>query len=222
MQQMQQHNSRISERNIFNLNIIACDSNDANNNKNVNDNRNSNSNNLISLVRSNLSGTYYNFKSKSKYDFIIYLTSTPKSSSIEYFSQFMKDHSVTDIFCFCTPEYDPTLFSKYNLNFHNLEFPDGSTPTPDLLDRFNQIIDQMMKNNPTKKITINVHCYTGMGRAPTFIAYLMISRCGIEPHISIDNIRKKRRGCFNAKQLDWITNTNIKKRTTNSNSCVLL
>jgi hypothetical protein len=200
---MQRQDSQISDHNLLNLNNVNV------------------MNDSVSL-RSNPSGTCYSFKSKSKQNFIIYLSCTPKSSSIEYFSQFMKDHGVTDVFCFCTPEYDPLLFSKYNLNFHNLEFPDGSTPTQDLLDRFDQIIDQRIKQTQTNKIIINVHCHTGMGRAPTFIAYLMISRCGIDPYNSIDIIRKQRRGCFNTKQLDWITNTKIKKRSIVTNSCILL
>lgn len=167
-------------------------------------------------IVNDLLGTCYSFKTKSKCIFIIYLSCMPKSSSIDQFSQFMKERGVTDIFCFCAPEYDPLIFSKYNLKFHNLEFPDGSTPTTNLLNRFDQIINQIQAR--TKQIIINVHCRTGMGRAPTLIAYLMISRGGKNPYDSIDIIRKQRRGCFNGKQLDWITN---KKRSV-IDSCVLI
>jgi protein tyrosine phosphatase type IVA len=173
-----------------------------------------------SFLSFNLSGTCYRFT--SKYNFIIYLSSMPTSSSIEQFSQFMKEHGADDIFCFCVPEYDPSIFSKFKLNFHNLELPDGSTPTINLLKRFDQIIDQRIKQTSTKQIIINVHCRTGMGRAPTFIAYLMITRGGIDPFNSIDIIRKQRRGCFNSKQLNWITNEIKKKKYRDIGSCVLI
>src|SRR5437016_1764851 len=95
--------------------------------------------------------TFY-LKTKKNREIIIYLTSTPKSSLIEEYSRFMKDNGVTDIFCFCNTEYDPTIIEKYGINVHNLEFADGSSPPNDILDKFNKVIDTMINK---KKPTIN-------------------------------------------------------------------
>lgn len=182
--------------------------------------------------------TTFQFTSKTKQQIVVHLTGSPKSASIGEFSRFMKDKAVTDVFCFCEPEYDRSVFQDDGFNYHNLEFPDGSTPEQDLLDTFDQIFDQIVEHsigkttsniqqkNKSEKgvqhdIVINMHCQSGMGRAPTMLAYLMITRCGFENIDTIDHIRKHRKGTFNKKQIDWIINTKLKISSKKA-SCILM
>src|SRR5439155_22493621 len=65
----------------------------------------------------------------------------PESSSIEEYSRFMKDNGVTDVFCFCDPEYYINFFANNDIKYHNLEFPERSTPSPQRLEKFDTMID---------------------------------------------------------------------------------
>ena len=137
---------------------------------------------------------------------IVNISSAPSVSSIDSFARSMKDKGVTDIFCFCKLAYDSKVMEKYQIDFHYLEFEDGKYPDDQMIQRFNTLIDQISqraeKNNSIPNI--NMHCHAGMGRAPTFLAYLMISRYGWGNVDTIDWIRKWRRGSFNKTQLNWI------------------
>lgn len=176
--------------------------------------------------------TTFHLTNKTKQKFIVHLTCSPKSASIGEFSRFMKDKAVTDVICFCKPEYDQTIFQVNGINYHNLDFPDGSVPGSNILHAFDQIIDQAIKQNDpltqTKKstydisvekdniIVINMHCQSGLGRAPTMLAYLLITRLDYENLDSVCYVRKYRSGAFNKKQLDWILNTKLKMRPKSS------
>jgi hypothetical protein len=75
----------------------------------------------------------------------IHLSDSPKSSTIDEFSRFMKDKGVTDVFCFCKPDYDPIFITNYGLNYHDLNFADGSTPSCVLLAQFDAKLDHLMQ-----------------------------------------------------------------------------
>lgn len=59
------------------------------------------------------------------------------------------------------------------------------------------------ENNPTKPITIAVHCVAGLGRAPVLVAIALIEM-GMKPLDSIEHIRAKRRGAFNKPQIAYL------------------
>jgi protein-tyrosine phosphatase len=177
---------------------------------------------------------------KTNQEIIVHLSGSPKSSSIEEYTRFMKDNAISDIFCFCEPEYDPVCFSNIEINYHRLNFPDGTAPSSDILKEFDKKLDAIIEKNKLERgthevkkinqtsetdnyindeikppywpVIINMHCHTGLGRSPTMLAYLMISRCGYEKIESVDTIRKYRRGAINAVQLNWITTAKIKNK----------
>jgi protein-tyrosine phosphatase len=151
---------------------------------------------------------------KNGKDMQIYLSKKPKSSSIEEFSRFMKDKGVTDIFCFCELDYDTSIYDNYNLRFHHLEIEDGKIPNKELLEKFNKIIKSIIENS--ESLNINLHCQSGMGRAPTILAYLVINYCNVDNITCIEYIRRKRKGSFNQTQLEWILTIKNKK------SCCLI
>lgn len=139
----------------------------------------------------------------------VLLTCSPDESSIEEYSRFMKSNGVTDVFCFCNLGYDPTVLGTHEIKFHHLQFEDGSHPPLEILGEFDDKINQILENSEIP--TISIHCQAGMGRAPTMLAYVMISRYGWDSADSVHAIRKKRTGSINKKQLDWILYTKIKR-----------
>jgi len=144
----------------------------------------------------------FDLEIKSKQKITVYLSGSPESHCGEEFSRYMKDKNITDIFCFCEPTYNIQIFKQHNINFHNIMFPDGTPPTKDTLKTFNILLNKIFNKN--KNVIINMHCASGLGRAPTMLAYLMIKYCDVNNIESILEIRKKIKGSLNNKQLVWI------------------
>ncbi len=157
--------------------------------------------------------TSFHLTSKINKSMKVYLSGSPNMSSIEEYSRYMKDSDVTDIFCFCKLAFDPTILQKKGINFHLLEYEDGQYPDENILRKFNIIINDIIKKKPLP--VINMYCQAGMGRAPTILAYLMISRYSWNNYECLEYIRKCRKGCFNKTQLNWIIDTKIKSYSSN-------
>lgn len=160
----------------------------------------------------------------------IFITDTPKDSSIEKFTQFMNDRCITDVFCFSHLEYTvPSNISNTSnkINFHQLEIPDGTYPDNLMLDKFNKMIDEIIETNNNNNINILFHCKAGLGRAPVMLAYMMISRLGMNPLDCVELIRKKRKGAINTNQLRWLDTTKFKKilnksNKSNNSNCIIV
>lgn len=163
--------------------------------------------------------TTFNLCSPNVKPIIVNLTSTPLITSIAEFSQLMKRRGVTDIFCFCDLKYDPTVLKDYGITFHHIYFPDGSHPTGQILKKFNLVIESILEINKFPKI--GIHCTAGIGRAPTMLAYLMITRYRWNCVDCISKIRQKRKHAINQKQLNWILQSNIKP-IKEMKTCVIL
>lgn len=145
-------------------------------------------------------------KTKNNDHIIVHISGAPTISSIDNFSRLMKDNGVTDVFCFCKLSYDPKTLEKNQINFHHLEFEDGRAPDCMTTKKFDTLIDKIIENAKCNNqlANINMHCHAGMGRAPTILAYLMITKFHWDNIESIDHIRKFRRGSFNRVQLNWV------------------
>lgn len=151
----------------------------------------------------------FSLSAKKRQDLKVHLTGSPDESSIEDYSRFMKKKGVTDVFCFCSLSYNPAVLENRGINFHHLQFEDGSRPPDETLAEFDTIIDSVILTDPNPCIAI--HCHAGMGRAPTVLAYLMISRYRWDSADSVQHIRRKRKAAINTKQLDWILYAKIRK-----------
>ena len=152
--------------------------------------------------------TTFHLTSKINKSMKVYLSGSPLTSSIEEYTRFMKARGVTDILCFCKLAFDTSIIVKDGINIHQLEFEDGKYPDPNIIDKFNIIINDIIQKSPLP--IINMYCQAGMGRAPTMLAYLMISRFGWNNYQCLEYIRKCRKGCFNKTQLNWIIDSKIK------------
>lgn len=159
--------------------------------------------------------TTFHIESKKSDKIIVHISGTPTYSTIEDFSQSMKNNEVTDVFCFCKLAYDPKVLERHHINFHHLEFEDGMYPDKTTIKIFNSKIDKIVRHakNNNKIPNINMHCQAGMGRAPTLLAYLMITKYNWNNSNSVDYVRKLRRGSFNKTQLDWILDLELPSKT---------
>lgn len=169
--------------------------------------------------------TTFDLVTKDNQKFIIHISGSPKSEYIKEFSEFLKSKEITDTFCFCDFSYDSTVIERNNIRFHDLFFPDGRNPPHEIISKFDKIIDEIiLQNSPTKHlpIIINMHCLAGMGRAPTMLAYFMISRCGFERPNAIEIIRQRRRGSINRIQLYWILGAKIHKFYDRKTKCIIV
>jgi protein-tyrosine phosphatase len=155
----------------------------------------------------------------------VYISQTPTESSIEPYIEFMIDDNITDIFNFChnadsTP-YSYNSFIDRGIDVHHLAIDDGGYPSIEIIKQFNKAIDKIIAINNKKDLNqpvynrILFHCQAGMGRAPTMLAYLMISRFRYHKYNDradiVYLIRSKRRGAFNRNQLDWVLHDEIKE-----------
>lgn len=152
----------------------------------------------------------------------VYICSSPDKSSIQPYIDFMKEHAITDIFNFSNNE-ENSPYSADDLDeimVHFIPISDGSYPTLEVLHRFDEIIDEIIKNGNAQ---IMLHCLAGLGRAPVMLAYLMISRFGYRSRDNrlcvIEEIREGRRSALNKQQIEWITSSKIQKH--GSNSCIV-
>lgn len=155
---------------------------------------------------------------KNGYELAIYISGTPQLAGIDDFSQYMKEKEVTDIFCFCDRYYDLDVFKKNEINFHDLPFADGTVPNQTILLNFNDKLKTIMTNSNSKKCSINLHCRSGLGRAPIMLAHIMIIWCKMDRCDCVEQIRKIRPKAFNKKQLEWVLN----HKTNKNNSCVII
>ncbi|OEU09931.1 phosphatases II [Fragilariopsis cylindrus CCMP1102] len=98
-----------------------------------------------------------------------------------------------------------------------MEYPDGHSPPPDVIDQWLHVVDQVFY--PTEKKDneqagtadeektrpcIAVHCVAGLGRAPVMVAIALIEFENMDPVEAVTLIRRHRRGAINEKQLLYL------------------
>ena len=152
---------------------------------------------------------------------IVNVSESPQISTVKSFSYQMKKKGVTDIFCFCNLTYDPYSFRLDKISFHHLPFDDGTAPPPNILAQFDSILNTIMVNKKsTDETSINLHCMSGLGRAPAIMAYVLLKYEKIDRNDAIEKIRKIRKGALNHTQLEWVETCKIIKDDTNCR-CVI-
>ena len=135
------------------------------------------------------------------YHFLI--TESPTDANLSSYISLIKETHTTIVVCFCDAIYDThkleNELEKSEIKFFNLAFQDGQSPPNDIVRNWIDILE--MQKNISHCIT--VHCSAGFGRAPIMVAIALIEK-GCDPYDAIALIRKKRHGCFNFNQLNYI------------------
>ena len=111
------------------------------------------------------------------------------------------EHKVTHLVCATDPTYKTDDLGAVGVHFTELSFPDGSAPTPEIIDQWLLLLSTAFGANP--EICVGVHCVTGLGRAPVLVAVALIE-LGMKYEDAVELIRKKRRGAINSRQLEFL------------------
>lgn len=138
-----------------------------------------------------------------KYDGLnLFITETPNDSTLDSFISKLKKQNIKHVVRLCGPTYNHNLISQSDINFYDWEFSDGTVPSKDIIDKWNELVKL---NEP-----ILVHCIAGLGRAPLLVTISLIEK-KMEQLDAIHFVREKRPGALNSKQINWLINYKPKK-----------
>jgi predicted protein tyrosine phosphatase len=85
----------------------------------------------------------------------------------------------------------------------------GTTPSASILTTYRQTIDKHLQMSP-EKLTIAVHCVSGIGRAPVLATVGLLDYTNLDPASAIEYVRSIRRGALNKGQVNWILDKKYK------------
>jgi protein tyrosine phosphatase type 4A len=125
----------------------------------------------------------------------IFIAETPNDSNISIFIKNLIKLNITHVVRLCGPAYNPSPILRAGIYFHDWEFEDGSYPTQELINKWNQLIKL---NEP-----VLVHCVAGLGRAPV-LATISIIEKKMDQTDAIALMRSKRPQSLNSKQIEWL------------------
>ena len=129
----------------------------------------------------------------------IYFGSSPNNLNI--FLDKLKKYNINMIVRLCEPSYH---IECNNIQIHDLPIT-SCTPSKDVIRQWNDILDSINGN-------IYIHCESGLGRAPTMIAIALLQK-NVEPHNTIQILRKINKKLFNNNQLKFIFNYTVKRKS---------
>ncbi|KAF9197596.1 Protein tyrosine phosphatase type IVA 1 [Haplosporangium sp. Z 27] len=145
----------------------------------------------------------------------------PTDSTLPFYLAELKRNNVTDVVRCCEPTYSAATLEAQNISVHDWPFRDGAVPPPNVIKSWLQLVDsrivrrlhQQSQRSGSPSIseeedevqvpTIAVHCVAGLGRAPILVAIALVE-LGMANLDTIEFIRRRRRGCFNSNQIQYI------------------
>ncbi|ESO06665.1 hypothetical protein HELRODRAFT_188439 [Helobdella robusta] len=96
--------------------------------------------------------------------------------------------------------YESNSFKKAGLQHHDLYFPDGSTPSVCLVEKFLKIC----REAEAKGVAVAVHCKAGLGRTGTLISCYLMDKYGMTAKQSIAWTRIARPGSVMGVQQNFL------------------
>ncbi|KAG0044891.1 Protein tyrosine phosphatase type IVA 1 [Gryganskiella cystojenkinii] len=149
----------------------------------------------------------------------------PTDSTLPFYLAELKRNNVTDVVRCCEPTYRAETLQAEHIQVHDWPFRDGAVPPTNIIKNWLQLVDSRIvrrshcsngtsscQHSPTGSDneenmiappTIAVHCVAGLGRAPILVALAMIE-LGMANLDTVEFIRRRRRGCFNNNQIQYI------------------
>jgi protein tyrosine phosphatase type 4A len=129
-----------------------------------------------------------------------YISQSPSNDNIEQFIFSLKQHNIKHVVRLCKSTYDFRLIENEEINFYDMEIPDGSVPSKQNIEQWNNIVENVCLDEP-----ILVHCVAGLGRSPLMVTISLINE-KMDPFEAVKLIRKQRPGSINSKQLEFLVN----------------
>eukprot|EP00929_Paragymnodinium_shiwhaense_P109378 TRINITY_DN75783_c0_g1_i1.p1 TRINITY_DN75783_c0_g1~~TRINITY_DN75783_c0_g1_i1.p1 ORF type:complete len:176 (+),score=36.09 TRINITY_DN75783_c0_g1_i1:124-651(+) len=137
--------------------------------------------------------------------FRIVIMDSPSDSNASTYVENLQNIGITDVVRTCEPSYDPEEFEKVGIRVHELPFPDGEAPPPEILQKWLSLLGRRYKSkDPSDKGMIAVHCVAGLGRAPVMAAVALVEMTAMHPFDAVEKIRDLRKGAINARQLKFL------------------
>ncbi|KAF9549565.1 Protein tyrosine phosphatase type IVA 1 [Mortierella hygrophila] len=140
----------------------------------------------------------------------------PTDSTLPFYMQELKRNNVTDVVRCCEPTYRAETLRAEGITVHDWPFRDGAVPPVNIIKNWLQLVDSRFvrrrsgspsaseeEEDTPPAPTIAVHCVAGLGRAPILVAIAMIE-LGMANLDTVEFIRRRRRGCFNSNQIQYI------------------
>jgi len=150
----------------------------------------------------------------------------PRQSNLHLYIRECRKQGVTDLVRVCEPTYSGEQdLANAGIQQHEMEYPDGTSPPKEILDRWLDLVYQRFFREPLPSAsanagvskgtsstsitplpgrTIAVHCVAGLGRAPVLVAIALVELAGMDPVDAVTFIRQQRRGAINEKQLNYL------------------
>jgi protein tyrosine phosphatase type IVA len=150
----------------------------------------------------------------------------PRTNNLHVYLKEMTKYHVTDVVRVCEPTYPTTDLKNAGICVHEMEYKDGSSPSPQLIQTWLQLVESTFFTNPTsgrgapttpnKNGTnsttpstvppcIAVHCIAGLGRAPVMVAIALIEFANMDSIEAVRFIRERRRGAINQTQIIYLS-----------------
>ncbi|TPX35362.1 hypothetical protein SmJEL517_g02224 [Synchytrium microbalum] len=144
--------------------------------------------------------------------FTFVITDCPSDNDLAQYADYLLGHGIKNVVRACNASsYDGAALEKsYGIKVYDMEFEDGSVPSPAILDDFRRLV-KTVASSPGEN-AIAVHCISGLGRAPVLVACALVDD-GLDPVEVATVIRKHRRGALNKKQLQWLLDGGASKGT---------
>eukprot|EP00940_MAST-03C_sp_MAST-3C-sp2_P000764 g764.t1 len=141
----------------------------------------------------------------------------PRESNLPDYIREMKKRYVTDIVRVCEEvTYKSEHMENNNIKTHDMSYKDGTTPPKEVLKTWLDLCFEKFEKQKSKG-SIAIHCVAGLGRAPLLVAIALIE-AGHDYTDAVALIRKKRKGCINRAQLEFLKDYTP---TTQKSCCVI-
>ena len=149
------------------------------------------------------------------------ITERPKERNLTEYVKELQKYNVTDVVRVCEPSYTTDKLAEAGIVVHDWSFDDGSSPPPDILSQWLELIETRF--SPESENRIAVHCVAGLGRAPVMVAIALIEG-GTKYADAVEFIRARRKGAFNTKQLLFLESYKplSRRRKKNGETCVVM
>jgi len=135
------------------------------------------------------------------------ISCTPQPNNLQRWIDLWNAEGVKNVVRACEPTYDAAVLQAAGITLHEMEYSDGSNPSPEMIDKWLQLVETVFPRRghapPEVGTAIAVHCVAGLGRAPLFVVLAFVER-GMKNLEAVDFVRSQRRGSVNAKQLEFV------------------
>lgn len=135
----------------------------------------------------------------------ILIMDAPRDSNLHLYLKQCKKFNVVDIVRISEPSYSKDEVEKSGIRLHEMYYPDGHSPPPDVIERWLALLTERFDAPSAKeeKPCIAIHCVAGLGRAPVLVAIALIEY-GMDAISAVTFIRERRRGAINFVQLNYL------------------